>query len=538
MKKLFKISAVALALSSTAMISGCSMNATEQANSHYGTTNNTSTDLANEAADMKNAQLYNISNDIYVDQTPITSVEFNKKQDLPAFFNKKASMNLQSETTLSDIIARLTSISKVPVRIQSNLLDGNEGKFGELVGNKGDGASSSSSSTSSNSEDTKTDPTRLMVQNVMYDGTLSGLLNNITDKLNLSWRWNGKEIQIFKYETRIFKLNALAGIAKVNATLSTNASSSGDQQNASSGQTTTTNDTTAIWADVGAALQSSLSPNGKIAMVPSSGTITVTDTPAALNQIESQIKEYNSIYSKQVMLNIKVYKVEAKDSDGYGIDWNSAWSWAGGKWGIGVSAAGNTVTDAAGSAIKLSGKGGSLVDGSAIFQALSKAGKTSLVTQGTVISLNGQTVPLNISTEKAYVQSTSTTVSGDSGVSSTSITPGTVTAGFAMNFTPRVTDNNSVIMRYTVDLSTIDSIDEFSTNDSTVQLPQRSVRNFMQNVSVKSGETLILTGFQQVEGNVDKQGLFSPSAWFAGGKLSSAANKTTIVIVVTPYITN
>lgn len=537
MKKLFKISAIALALSSTAIISGCSQNATRQANNHYGTTNNTAKDLANEASDMKNAQLYNISNDIYVDQTPITSVEFNKKQDLPAFFNKKASMNLQSETTLSDIIARLTSISKVPVRIQSNLLDGNEGKFGELVGNKGDGASSSSDSSSS-SEETKTDPTRLMVQNVMYDGTLSGLINNITDKLNLSWRWNGKEIQIFKYETRIFKLNALAGIAKVNATLSTTASSSGDQQNASSGQTTTTNDTTAIWADVGAALQSGLSPNGKIAMVPSSGTITVTDTPAALNQIESQIKEYNSIYSKQVMLNIKVYKVEAKDSDNYGIDWSSAWKFASGNWGIGVSAAGNTVTDATGSAIKLSGKGGSLVEGSVIAQALSKAGKTSLVTQGTVISLNGQTVPLNISTEKAYVQSTSTTVSGDSGVSSTSITPGTVTAGFAMNFTPRVTDGNNVIMRYTVDLSTIDSIEEFSTNDSTVQLPQRSVRNFMQNVSVKSGETLILTGFQQVEGNVDKQGLFSPSTWFAGGKLDSAANKTTIVIVVTPYITN
>lgn len=538
MKRLFKKSAMALTVTSLLVaLTGCSMNATESAGRHYDTTNDSATDLANASNDVRNKSLFEVSNDVYVDKTPLTSVSFNEKASLPAFFNKKATMNLQSETTLSDIIARLTTISKVPVRIQPYLLDGNEGKYGELVGNKGDGAASSSSS-SSTSEDSKTDPTRLMVQNIMYDGTLSGLLDNITDKLNLSWRWTGKDIQIYKYETRVFVLNALAGVAKVNATLSTTASSSGDNQSASSGQTTTTNDTTAIWADVGAALQSSLSPNGKIAMVPSSGTITVTDTPTALNQIESQIKEYNKIYSKQVMLNIKVYKVEAKDSDNYGIDWNTAWSFASGKWGIGVSSTGNTTTDAAGSAIKLTGKGGSLVDGSALFQALSKAGKTSLVTQGTVISLNGQTVPLNISTEKAYVASTSTTVSGDSGVSSTSINPGTVTSGFAMNFTPRVTDGNSIIMRYTVDLSTIDSITEFSTNDSTVQLPQRSVRNFMQNVSVKSGETLILTGFQQVEGNVDKQGLFSPSAWFAGGQLGSAANKTTIVIVVTPYITN
>lgn len=537
MRKLFNKSAVALIVASATILSGCSMSASEQARENFNTTRNTSNDIADKAATMNNASLFEVNDDYFVEKAPLTSVEFNKKERLPALFTKKASMNIQGEATLSDVIARLTNISKVPVRIQQNLLDGNEGKFGELIGNKGDGASASSSSSSS-SEESKSDPSRLMVQNIMYDGNLEGLLNNITDKLNLSWTWTGKEIQIYRYETRMFKLNALAGVAQVNATLSTNASSSGDNQNASSGQSTTTNDTTAIWADVGAALQSSLSPNGKIAMVPSSGTITVTDTPYALNQIESQIREYNKIYSKQVLLNVQVYKVEVNDADNYGIDWESAWSWANGKWGIGIGSTGNTVADATGSAIKLTGKGGSLVKGDMIFQALSKAGKTSLVTQGTVISLNGQTVPLNISTEKAYVQSTSTTVSGDSGVTQSSITPGTVTAGFAMNFTPRVSDANNVIMRYTVDLSTIDSIEEFSTNDSTVQLPQRSVRNFMQNVSVKSGETLVLTGFQQVEGTDDEQGLFSPSAWFFGGKKKADANKKTIVIVVTPYITN
>lgn len=537
MKNIFNKSALSLVVTSAIILSGCSTSASDQARSNYDTTRNNAVNLAEKAAVMNNSDLFEVSNDYFVEKTPLTSVEFNKKEKLPSFFSKHASMNLPNETTLSEVIARLTNISKVNVRIHQNLLDGNEGKFGELIGNKGDGGSSGGSSSSSG-EDSKSDPTRLQVSNIMYDGNLEGLLNNITDKLNLSWTWTGNEIIIYRYETRMFKLNALAGVAQVNATLSTNASSSGDNQNASSGQTTTTNDTTAIWADVGAALQSSLSPNGKIAMVPSSGTVTVTDTPYALNQIESQIKEYNKIYSKQVLLNVQVYKVEAGDSDNYGIDWNTVWKFAGDKWGIGIGSTGNTIADATGSAIKITGKGGSLVSGDMLFQALSKAGKTSLVTQGTVISLNGQTVPLNISTEKAYVQSTSTTVSGDSGVTSSSITPGTVTAGFAMNFTPRVSDANNVIMRYTVDLSSIDSIEEFSTNDSTVQLPQRSVRNFMQNVSVKSGETLVLTGFQQVEGTDDQQGLFSPSAWFFGGKKKAEANKKTIVIVVTPYITN
>lgn len=202
-----------------------------------------------------------------------------------------------------------------------------------------------------------------------------------------------------------------------------------------------------------------------------------------------------------------------------------------------MSSTGNT--SGSGTTFKVSGSGGSLQSANAAIQALSTLGKTSLVTSGSVISLNGQTVPLNVSREVAYLQSSSTTVSGDSGVSSSTLTPGLVTEGFAMNFTPRVTDGNNIIMRYTVDLSSIEKITDFSTPDgtSTIQLPQRLVRNFMQNVSVRSGETLVLTGFQQVGGTDTSSGTGASWAWFLGGSKKANSTNRTIVIVVTPFVT-
>lgn len=527
------------------ILSGCA--ATKQASDDYKITNDSSNRYADSAGTMISDGTFSKTDDFYVDKTPITTVQFDSaSKNLPDFFSKKASMNIQTPTRLSEIAARVGRLAGKSITIQQDVLDGTAGQIGQMIGNKGDNSSSSAGGGGGASTGGSTTKDDLIVNDVVYNGNLAGLLDQITGQLNLSWRWDGDQIQIYRYETKMFKLNALAGIAQMTASLNTASSTNGGgsggaeasaNQTGTSGQNTQIDAVTSIWEDVGSALQASLSPKGTMSMVPSAGTITVKDTSSVLRNIENQVREYNKIYAKQVLLNVQVYQVENTDGDNYGVDWSTVWSWAGGKWGFDVSSAGNTGNG--GTTFKLSGKGGSLVNGNVALQALSKVGKTSLVTSGNVISLNGQTVPLNVSREVAYLQSSSTTVSGDSGVSSSTLTPGLVTEGFAMNFTPRVTDNNSIVMRYTVDLSTIETIENFTTEDgsSSIQLPQRSVRNFMQNVSVRSGETLVLTGFQQVQGNTKGEGVGSSKLWFLGGSKEVSSTNRTIVIIVTPYIT-
>ena len=228
-------------------------------------------------------------------------------------------------------------------------------------------------------------------------------------------------------------------------------------------------------------------------------------------------------------------------SESYATSWNFAWEQATRGYGINFSTPSGSGSSSP--AVFSSGiTSGPFSGTNLIFEALSSIGRTKLLTSGTVSSLNGQSVPLNVANEQAYLQSYSTTLTGgyDGGGSTATLTPGVVTGGFSMHITPRLLDDNRVLLRYSIDLASIDSIDEFATDDRSaiIQLPRRSVRNFIQNVSMKNGQTLVLTGFQQTSAASGRQGPFSANAWLAGGNRTDEETQSTIIIVITPIIVN
>ena len=76
------------------------------------------------------------------------------------------------------------------------------------------------------------------------------------------------------------------------------------------------------------------------------------------------------------------------------------------------------------------------------------------------------------------------------------ITPGEVTTGFAMTIIPHILDRRRVLLQYSINLSSLDELTEFSTQDLTVQLPKTSTRAFSQRSQMQMGQTLVLAGFQ------------------------------------------
>ena len=78
----------------------------------------------------------------------------------------------------------------------------------------------------------------------------------------------------------------------------------------------------------------------------------------------------------------------------------------------------------------------------------------------------------------------------------TDITPGEVTTGFAMTIIPHILDRRRVLLQYSINLTSLDELTEFSTSDLTVQLPKTSTRAFSQRSTLQLGQTLVLAGFQ------------------------------------------
>ncbi|EKD72542.1 MAG: hypothetical protein ACD_45C00648G0003, partial [uncultured bacterium] len=179
-----------------------------------------------------------------------------------------------------------------------------------------------------------------------------------------------------------------------------------------------------------------------------------------------------------------------------------------------------------------------------LFNALSQQGKTSIVTEPRVVCLNNQVSVIRIVESQGYVasvQNTSLAGNGTSGSTSlntvtSQITPGTVVTGLTLYLLPKILNKN-VYMQVNADISANQGIQTFTTgsgsNTSSVQLPNISEKHFNQRSMIRSGDTLIMSGFRQV-GNQAKANQFLRSQ--ALGGVGAQQLNTETIILITPIL--
>lgn len=383
---------------------------------------------------------------------------------------------------------------------------------------------------------------------VYPSGSLRGLLDTAAARFGVSWKYADGAIQFFHLDTRTFQINAIPGDASLNASVSSNASSeagagggggggggggSGGGVSSTNVQNTAVRSELSVFGSLEKTVAIMLSPAGKVLAAPATGTLTVTDTPASLERIGAFIEAQNKALGRQVMVNVTVLAVTLNRGDNYGIKWDLLYQTLENKYQITNSLApsgGPTFT--AGILSGTSRWAGSEV----VIDALSDQGQVRRETTASVVTLNNQPVPIQVAKQTAYLKSSQTTLTTDVG-STTSLTPGTVTSGFNMSILPHLLDNGTVMLQFSTDISSLVRLNTVSSggaNASTIQTPEVDTRNFLQRVAMKSNETLIISGFEQTDDNLDRNGVGHPSNFLLGGGVKARAGKEIIVILVTP----
>jgi type IVB pilus formation R64 PilN family outer membrane protein len=276
-----------------------------------------------------------------------------------------------------------------------------------------------------------------------------------------------------------------------------------------------------------------LSAGGKVLASPATGTLTVTDTPASLERIGAFIEAQNKALGRQVMINVTVLAVTLNQGDSYGIKWDLLYQTLENRYQIT-----NNLAPSGGSSFTAGIlSGASRWAGSEVMiDALSDQGQVRRETTASVVTLNNQPVPIQVAKQTAYLKSSQTTLTADVG-SSTSLTPGTVTSGFNMSILPHLLDNGTVMLQFSTDISSLVRLNTVSSggdNAAIIQTPEVDTRNFLQRVAMKSNETLIISGFEQTDDNLDRNGVGHPSNFLLGGGVKARAGKEIIVILVTP----
>lgn len=373
-----------------------------------------------------------------------------------------------------------------------------------------------------------------------YTGNLTGFMDLACARFGVSWEYRNSQVVIFRTITKTFVVYALPGDTTLDSKISNqSAGGAGGVAAASSNSTHNTGVSVSglsVWSALDQSIKGMLSSQGKVSVTPATGTVTVTDVPYVVDRVSKFVEEQNKSLGRQVMINVRVLSVSLTDMDDYGINWGLVYNSISNS--IGVTFASNFTADIAASALKLSvlpTTKGVLGGSNAIISAISQQGRVSLVTSASVTTLNNQAVPVQVGRQTAYLASSSTTTTANVG-STTSITPGVVTTGFSMNLLPHVLEDGRLLLQYAIDISSLDRMVTVSSGGSSIQTPEVQTRNFMQRVAVRSGETLVLSGFEQTDDNATTQGLGSAQNTWLGGGVKGNKKRDIIVVLITPQV--
>ena len=392
-----------------------------------------------------------------------------------------------------------------------------------------------------------------------YSGKLSGLLNYLANRYSLYWRYKDDVVTFFTQETRVFTVYALPTESSLQASMTGATMGEGSGGNATSSLSLSSD--LKIWDSIEEGVKQVVGDNGKLSFSRVAGTVTVTASPYIVRKVAAYIANWNEKLSRQVAITVRVLRVGLNNSDNYGLDLGAIFGskniqtsfaspvgTAASNIGVGLAAA-----PAAGSlAMTLVKEGSKFKNSQAIIQAISSQGKTSRVTTSSVTTLNNKVAPVQVSTSKNYLKEITVTSSGsgDDRSTDTDYEVDTLNYGFTMEILPRILDHGRLILLFNLSITdwmgfeyhnvggagsgSGDSDDESETTQ--LQLPTMQMRGFVQEIAMRSGQTLILTGFEQTQEEISTSGVGKAKMGLLGGTANDTAERDTLVILVTPEV--
>lgn len=310
-----------------------------------------------------------------------------------------------------------------------------------------------------------------------------------------------------------------------------------------------------VWEDLTNTLDDLKSPDGKVFVSQSTTSVTVYDHPENVRAMARYIDHLNRDLSREVAIQVEVLEINMNKDFLYGIDWNYIQRLLGNQFSIvgtlatgsaaNISAATSAITSTTGGLafFRIGDPNGSNV----LINALSQQGRVSVVTQPRVVTMNNQMAEIRITKDTSYLQSVSTTTAVNAGTT-TSLVPGIVTDGFSLYLLPKI-QANKVYMQISSSLTTLDALTTVTnapsganvnqTNGSNtptfqqIQVPTLSEKHFNQRTVIASGDTLVITGFQQTRDVAQRNQLFGIQELGATG---AQRKNTQILVLITPTI--
>jgi type IVB pilus formation R64 PilN family outer membrane protein len=500
------------------------------------------------------------------------SVPMGSGERLPSIFTEPVKLNFDDAATggkvgLRTMADRITAVTGVPVRLKPDVFSASDpsprpapppvpmtqplpslpghGDTGPLPG----AALASPRDTSVNAVAMR------------WSGSLQGYLDQVTDQLSLSWEYRDGVVVIERFRTEFFEIAALesetdyhlglSGADQANATSSGNGGG-GTNSTASSSNEVSEHGKSNVIGSILAAIAQIIKevPGSSVVRSDGSGRIAVTTTKETLSKVRDFVRVENESLLRQAQVQFDVYSVTRNESDERGIEWDAVLSALGGAYtGTFGSPATLASTTAAsiGFSILTPTQSGVTTSAtthfggsSALLKLLNQFGVSTQHREVSLLALNRTWDRKSSLGGRAYVSATIPGAASTTGVGAPGLVTSTVTTGDRYLAQPFILDNNTVLLKFGIGLSSLVSLVNFTsgtgTAQQTVQTPETTAINDQSTVALKAGQILVITGLSRVVSSDDRRTLGEDAPVGLGGSKSQSRMREEFVIFVRPTI--
>lgn len=252
-----------------------------------------------------------------------------------------------------------------------------------------------------------------------------------------------------------------------------------------------------LWHDLSDTLNTLKSETGHVIVSEATTSVTVHDRPENVAAMAQYIKRLNHSLSQEVGIRVQVIEVALKPQFQFGIAWNVV------RQELHQQAI--TMDD-----FQLND---SSDDAQAdLLTALGREGQVRVLTKPQVIAMNNQVASIRIATETGYLRTV--LQSQHNQQDTTMVTPGAVHAGLTLYLLPKI-HGDKVYLQISSQIANLMALHKVNNvpqriangtmpslntaEYSAIQVPTVASKTFAQRSVVKSGNTLIIAGYQPLQ---------------------------------------
>ncbi len=372
---------------------------------------------------------------------------------------------------------------------------------------------------------------------------LSDVLDTVSRRLSVHWRYHDRAIEFFRTQTRVFDLRVLSLSAQADARLGRSVSAKGGGFDHSS-RTSLTGSTQHMMEAVKSRLEPFLSRAAVVAAQPgASSSVVITDIPEALAEISTYLERENRILTKRIRLIFEEITITTHEDSELGLDWETVF--AHGKLAAGLAGS-PAATSVASTQARLAASTSALRT-QAVLSALSKYGTIQRHVTIPVLTLNRRPVTHAVRTTFTYIDQVKSSanapagqIMNSAGSTSVSVTQKEETVGAFLTLLPDVQEDGQILLSVAYDNTVAQPLKSVvvGQENNRLQIQQITIdgHGTVQQIALKPGQPMLISGFDAQNDATDRSRVTADAPLALGGADRLKRGRTATLIMLTAQV--